>query len=68
MPIAIDRTKAMESKGQSKRNRSNMKSDFVLPCYTRSLILPADLSNLLLNPMTAFFILVIVFFSSRIFI
>ena len=33
MPIAIDRTTVTESKGQSKRNRSNMESDFVLPCY-----------------------------------
>ena len=32
MPIAIERSPAMESKGQSKRNRSNMESDFVLPC------------------------------------
>ena len=38
MPIAIDRIKAMESKGQSKRNRYNMESDFVLPCYKTSLL------------------------------
>ena len=37
MPIATDRKKAMESKGQSKRNRSNMESDFVLPCYSSPL-------------------------------
>ena len=38
MPIAIDRTKATESKGQSRRNRSNTESDFVLPCYSHNLV------------------------------
>ena len=43
VPIVIDNillviivTKAMASKGLSKRNRSNMESDFVLPCYNMS--------------------------------